>query len=1284
MIKNKVNNSLYIHILLYSTFFVYTLALSIDNTNIIAEDDNSNAKIENKTDEFLTKEEEFIPANISAPLVNGILNVIQYYLMSMDQGYNIDKKQMQSILDELNIIELQSLLMNLYNMIDHDKKQLDMTKFKGILFTDFKKLFVFALKLINKLEQLSDKKNNNKPTNNTLQSIENITSSDELLKTATQFIKEFEETFLGNNISINHQYVEIAEKVNLSITSLLFLIKTIMNNINKSKYINNGFFTSIFYPNKRTFNKKNKMILAYQNEVIITYLNTFIKDLQSYQLMLFELISLQGEQIPEIQLNNALTEIMKQVVQKMSFIKCFLNNKFSPLNSKFNNSTIKNEFLRIENESKKIFQNFAKDLKLNTTSKKGKESTESIGHLHNTITQLNNAISSLIKTEIEINLYFVQKAYRELTKYIDTTGNSNPWFKDLRDHFLTQPFRFFKYTFMVSWAAYMRGLCDFGVFQSGTKMFMEIYNMFTLGGREERSEGNYAIKSPYTILKGSIDLQLATASKSMEKKLLPQFGQEENNQGELNLNQGNDLFNFKTRPSDGNIDSSVAKERIEGMNLEGTEKLLKSIGMLHEYDAINKKFFKEFNDDLELAQKVFLLIDKNCITESWWRKSSEDKVREKLKTYYSENEKIGKLTSAQICAAIEIMQKKQELDIRCTHHIKQLESGWQQQTSGFHVANTLCNFPFGPEFGALILGGALDNLYQSGKKQGFFDPLFLIGRRLHYFLMGEVFHNTEDLSQSLEEDSGTLFPYGIDHPTFDFLDQQGVLKWFKDIVSLIDQSCSNNTFIEHDRISKSIGLFGPSGSGKTFLARAFAKSIRAVVEKYKTNIKVDFIPIDPKHFNGIISDGKETKIDIINELELLLEEVKLKGGFYIVHLDEFHLFFTKDGKINQEKLADLLKFFNDLFVKQKYNKKIGGMYVVCSTNKPEFIPHEFFDNGDRIGEVVEIRYPNGKEIVTILKTQLEKNNTLIEHLDFDYFERLFEGSYLTYGNILKIADKALANARIHNKLLDNEVLYYAMNDVVRKIVLNKNDVLNNFDITSSYYNGIVSYYASLAAIAINFDHVKNNFYELDMVTILPIKQGYTPQHIDRLYTKPAIQSIKMGGDFYIKKNIDNFINTDMIALEIVKGISSIVYLDQQELAKVNVTTQLSNIYEILFIYYASQVKNAKLSKGLTMSEEARKTGQDIKIFTFNDVYSDEATNKKITTVLNECQKAIQVFYSYSEVKEFVKVVSDLLLEKKIVTRKDILKNDICKNLLENINNKFDELIQSIKTSLLIN
>jgi hypothetical protein len=1222
---------------------ILTLQLIIFETftnQIIDPEDNSNTSTIEKPNSLAIE----ISFDVYQPIMTNLMKLFTD-TMQISMESNKTEAELMKFFEEIGVSKIQPIIIKYMNNVKKHKssKELDpITLHELKLFLTF--LYNFMLSIDKKnIENIDIEKIQNTEELNTIIDFLNQKNSSAIKSIKKVELSEFQATIDGFSRLIN---------------SMVVLTNNVITNIRKGKYINNGIYNSIFHPGKKLKTKYNISIASYQNEFLLPHIQNLNNGLQKQSLLLNDIKNL-SEEISESRFKEILKDLFQEILKNISLLQYFLTeSKFYPKNKKFSiedKKMVEEESKHIQKKSTENYNKLIKKHKIFDI----KSNLISPDKLLQSIDSINSIIMNCIQIEFELTLFKFQNYYRKSIFGLEKISNSNDFTKFCKNTLAPENWLVLMATWIgIDFGRWLSGAKSFGFWQAIAKASIDIKRFIDRGGDHDYNE------QIVPVLQG--------VQEHYYKLKKARNGAFINNINPLDsLQEANELKARKKFIENGQL--KEIKHLFEDQNstaflnenLYLNEQALWCENTLHAYADIIKTKETILKENQEI-DKISSLIDYTILNAWMPERALEERCKEN---------NIKNLNS--LDAIIKLHKTKEDFEKTTSAQLKIYNEGWIRNNKRNSVEAALNGVyggilaaSIGVGFGAKLIG---DSLVEKGIT---YYPAKL-WNHFHYFMMGEkASKDSHEVRETIDSDSATG-PTSIFDPTFNVLSNQGSLVWFKEMLNFVTLTLKGELYSGGEKITKCIGLFGPSGSGKTAVIKAFSNDIHRMIRENKSDIRVEFLTIDPKHFNGIISEGKKIQLDIIAELDSILEGIRVKGGFYIVHLDEFHLFFTKDGKVSQEKLADLLKFFNDLFVKQKSFKRIGGMYVICSTNKPQFIPHEFFDNGDRIGEVYEIKYPNGEQIISILKEELNHNNVFIDHIDFDYFSPLLEECNLTYGTIIKIANKALNIARIQSRTIDNNILYHAINDVVRKINFSSEENNNTYSQKDYNKNSLAKYYSALAAVAINFGTKHNSIYDLDMVTILPLKQNYSPEHIDRLYLKPERPMTKFGEAFYAKKSNNDSYSKPAIAIEIIKAIAPTVYLDSENIPKINKQSELASIYTKLYDFYATKIQFADCAKRIDLAKEKRSLSQDIYIADFNDTYSNQALHNHIISLLAYAEKELVAFYKNPEVQLFMEEVTQLLITKKIVTKQEILNNPVCSEVIEKMNIFFDNLFNSI-------
>lgn len=406
---------------------------------------------------------------------------------------------------------------------------------------------------------------------------------------------------------------------------------------------------------------------------------------------------------------------------------------------------------------------------------------------------------------------------------------------------------------------------------------------------------------------------------------------------------------------------------------------------------------------------------------------------------------------------------------------------------------------------------------------------------MHYWILGESKDNAVDFSNNGSKHS----EYTIDDAVFDGMRERGMLSWFYSILSQL-----SDPFGSYFPIKRVVLITGPSGSGKTMLAESFAQSVANTVAR---GARVQFIEIDPKHLHitEVGPNGKEQQFDIFDLITQLIDEARNSATptTYIIYLDELHLFFMGpkgQKQADNRLLADFLKLFTNL--KKKQAGTPYGVYIIASTNKPELVPHEIFDNPDRIQTFIHIAYPNYQERIELMQNYLKKFGIPVNHIDFEEISRVLEpinwgDEQVSQGKLVAILQLAMVNAKMQHMIFATEHILAAINTLVRRIIFDDSGLENYF------LQVLVQYYAAQTSIAL----LVNSSLVFHAVTIYRVSKQITPKSFSQMYERPELLPERYGKIFLVNSHSNNI---DLISLEkmidtILVSLSGSVYEAQR-------------------------------------------------------------------------------------------------------------------------------------------
>jgi SpoVK/Ycf46/Vps4 family AAA+-type ATPase len=489
--------------------------------------------------------------------------------------------------------------------------------------------------------------------------------------------------------------------------------------------------------------------------------------------------------------------------------------------------------------------------------------------------------------------------------------------------------------------------------------------------------------------------------------------------------------------------------------------------------------------------------------------------------------------------------------------------------------------------------------------------------------------------------------YNLNDKTFNHLRKKGLLDWFDDIIQKI-----KNPSLAIDSTSRVICIEGPSGCGKTTLAQAFAQTILDIPGKNSNSVA--FAAFDPNSLYK--KDPKSTEPDIFESIEMMLTSIRnIEGKIIVIYLDEFHLFFTdKSGNPDHKKVASFLKLFANL--KQKQKGTPYGIYIVTSTNKPEYLPHEFFDNPDRIATRIVINYPSFEERIELIETTLKKYGVPLNSIDVRYISGIMENENVAQGWIILTIQKAMSIAKRKHELLKTKHIYEAYNLMCRKIIQENGDYSNNF---KEY---IASYYCSQAIGCMLF----NKYRDFDAVTLYAINERLEPKEIKDIYKRPDRKDLRFGKLFMRSFSRDLKLSSiDMMIQKIIPLLMGTAYVKINEIPIIDQSTEDNKT----IVKEVKEFVNSLYSNKLIVEYDEKIKDQIV-----HEKY------KQIMSLLIEftntlCKKDNTIFNT--SIDELKKV----LLEKDFVSIDDIKNNKIIQENISEmkqlINNSLSKLKQDI-------
>lgn len=1248
-------------LLFYFIFFSssYLQDREDDEKNTFISKDKNN--IENEQEKLNKYDER--SNNVFSELINLFQNIIMYIEKNITNE-EVEKKVKQifytEFTNDIKFEKFKNILMDYYKNQQENKDFPVTESILKITFDAIAALIVLCEKIIN---------NNDIVINSEL--VMNAVDINELCDNLESFLSKYSYFIDKSPILVKEdKIISLCKELNLIQNTLVSLIGNIGQNIEKKSYNKIGFFSEIVFGRGGAYNKTENPYKYYQNEIIWQQLIIMSNQLQKNIILIDEVLK---NEIQEKTFYEIYNKIIEQVVQIVCFIELQIENKFIPIcgkdiSLKSNKNILQKEIAYI---SKNIFHKKKKLAKLRMNKGNKNKTSELVDTEIIFCKRLYEKITELNKAEKNLCLYSFQRIYR--SAYFSCIGfreynNLSKFsFNLLHNHTLNV----MSFAVFVRAYLYIKDIVSGGIFQKTINVLAKVYTAMQNGFSTDRDKTIYSTSPSIAINDAMLTVYLGEnpyCKEEIEAKL--------RQLGDSGLRQNEIQYKRLPIEIEKKIELALPKSALGNP-------IISELLVIHDS---NKKFCEESEKRREeLSRGKGDIIDKiSSVAVTDVRRAFKynffgDKGYEKVIKLIGEGNR-AELTPEYFNKIREYMLWQQEGEKKLADSINLWNNSYHN--IGFNgLADTANSIFIGP----LVASIAISIMFKTGAsyaiRTGILNPIKSFFNLIHAHCMGDSsaagivnIENSPNSIANINEADELESEIRFDSQTFDHLRKQGVLEWPEQLLEVIRRLLNGEPVESLMRnLPKCILYTGESGSGKTLVAKTLAASIESLFKKSgNKKFPVNFVPIEPKNFNGIIENGQVKQYDILTELENYLDQVRIDGGVFILFLDEFHLFLAKDGLPNQERLADFLKFFNDLNNKQKNMKNPGGMFVIASTNRPDFIPNEFFANGGRIGAVYEINYPTATECVNIMKMQLKKNNMILDYIDFDYFEQLMQQANLNYSDILRIVSKALNHSIIQNKIVDNDILYNAFNDIVRKINLKE----TYQECTPQFVNSLSEYYAGQVATSINCNFDNSNIM-FDCATIYPINRERIPQHLDKLYTIINKNSIKYGSIFYLKNMMKKTYSKKDIAIEIVNCIAGLVYLDLYDIPKINVIDNLSELYTKLYNYFALQVSNIHIAKKIDIGNNIEIYGKDKVIVRFNEVYDDATANKQIKKILIECEKLIREFYKNPDVYNFIKILAEDLNKNKILQKNDIIHNKKFAELLPKINALFNSMIEEI-------
>ncbi len=473
--------------------------------------------------------------------------------------------------------------------------------------------------------------------------------------------------------------------------------------------------------------------------------------------------------------------------------------------------------------------------------------------------------------------------------------------------------------------------------------------------------------------------------------------------------------------------------------------------------------------------------------------------------------------------------------------------------------------------------------------------------------------------------------YTLDSSVFDVLRKKGVLDPFIGIINKIkDPICSGVN-------SRIVMITGDSGSGKSFLAKAFAQTVANEGSKSGVN----FISIDPRMMFDDSQKGEngQKAPDVMQQLKGAVEQSLMGDSIYVIYLDEFHLFFTdKSGNWDHSKISDFLTLFVD--IKERQKNISTGVYLILATNKPEFVPHEIFDNPSRVDCIVHLDPLDCSERIVFMEKLLKKYGIPTSKIDFNYISMLFEGRRVSQGKIAQILLMAISKSQIRGSGLTTEIICESINDILWRVVKDTRPILGLHGKVLSKYYAAVTF---LGLILKEDEDIK-----FDVATVYPIREKVDPLHVDDMYKRIKSKNLTIGRVFYrYGSSFGNIVSLRSCVLNIFLALAGKAYAIKYR----GSLPEGDAIIEDFSIAYREAAKYFIYfdKDNIVMPDEYKKFEQ------FGLV--EKGLHEKIVNFIKVCIKNLQFFMDNADFAEGLNLISDVLLEKKILRACDILNNE---------------------------
>jgi cell division protease FtsH len=258
-------------------------------------------------------------------------------------------------------------------------------------------------------------------------------------------------------------------------------------------------------------------------------------------------------------------------------------------------------------------------------------------------------------------------------------------------------------------------------------------------------------------------------------------------------------------------------------------------------------------------------------------------------------------------------------------------------------------------------------------------------------------------------------------------------------------------------IERFILMTGPTRTGKSYIARALAGEISKILEKQNRN---------PDEFGFY-----EVNASMIKQATItgLLEYAKTIAPC-VLFIDEIDLL-----RLQRSTDADLLADFLTALSGMNSGDAKRQVFILAATNKPENMDAALKQPG-RFGKEIRFEYPNFSERKEFLLKRLEALAIDTDELNID--KLVYETAGISYEALNVLIRGAFQKAKIHRRILDQELLEESLDSEIRQIRTKdaKNIPIEQRQIIAAHQAGHV-----LATMLLPTGH------KVAKVTILPVQ-----------------------------------------------------------------------------------------------------------------------------------------------------------------------------------------------------